>query len=100
MGEPSHALLRLLSRASGNLVAALGTTLLSVVVFSVVVPLAIPTVAVLYQTWKRGKSIAALRAAAEAFGGDDDKAARYARASALLDKWANEAGDFDAGAGL
>ncbi|HEX9834253.1 MAG TPA: N-6 DNA methylase, partial [Mycobacterium sp.] len=39
---------------------------------------------------------AALRAAAEAFGGDDDKAARYARASALLDKWANEDSDFDA----
>ena len=38
----------------------------------------------------------ALRAAAEAFGGDDDKAARYALASALLDKWANEDGDFDA----
>lgn len=39
---------------------------------------------------------AALRAAAEAFGGDDDKAARYARASALLNKWADEKGDFDA----
>jgi hypothetical protein len=42
---------------------------------------------------------AALRAAAEAFGGDADKAARYARASALLDKWANEDGDFDARVG-
>ncbi|MCW5776141.1 MAG: N-6 DNA methylase [Phycisphaeraceae bacterium] len=39
---------------------------------------------------------AALRTAAEAFGGDDDKAARYARASALLDQWASEEGDFDA----
>lgn len=36
---------------------------------------------------------AALRAAAEAFG--DDSADRYARASALLDKWASEKGDFD-----
>lgn len=42
---------------------------------------------------------AALRTAAEAFGGADDKAARYARASALLDKWANENSDFDARVG-
>lgn len=38
----------------------------------------------------------ALRAAAEAFGGDDDKAARYAQLSSLMDEWANDESGFDA----
>ena len=39
---------------------------------------------------------AGLREAARSFGEGDDKPARYARASALLDQWASEDGDFDA----
>jgi len=35
------------------------------------------------------------RDAAEAFGGDEDKAARYARLSALLEEWTNDESGFD-----
>jgi len=45
---------------------------------------------------KSSAGTAALRAAAKAFGGDDDSHVRFTRASALLDSWANEDGDFDA----
>ena len=49
-----------------------------------------------YRTHRKGFKPSAGTAAAEAFGGGNDKAARYARLSALLDEWANDKSGFDA----
>jgi len=52
-------------------------------------------VAVRLKPDESSRGTVALRAAASAFGGDDDRVSRYARASALLDQWSSESDDFD-----